>query len=110
MSDPMATTTPTPVPTPTMPAAAKPPSPLPVRWLGTIRLRSREMISAVIEPLPSPTAAPSRLAAVSPKVVQRFDLAAFDALPDGDIEVVVQAGGAGVRRCTIPAKDRRAIR
>jgi hypothetical protein len=110
MSDPMiATPTPTPTPTPTLPAAAKPPAPSPIRTLGTIRLRSREMISAVIEPLPAAIASPIRSGVMSPKVVQRFDLVAFDALPAGDIEVVVQAG-AGVRRCSISEKDRRAIR
>jgi hypothetical protein len=39
-----------------------------------------------------------------------FDLAAFRALPSGDVEVVVFATVAGERRCKISEKERKAIR
>jgi len=39
-----------------------------------------------------------------------FDLAAFRALPVGDVEVVVFATNAGERRCKISEKERKAIR
>jgi hypothetical protein len=39
-----------------------------------------------------------------------FDLAAFRALPSGDVEVVVFRTAAGERRCKISEKERKAIR
>ena len=39
-----------------------------------------------------------------------FDLAAFRALPSGDVEVVVFRTNAGERRCKISEKERKAIR
>jgi hypothetical protein len=39
-----------------------------------------------------------------------FDLAAFRALPSGDVEVVVFRTAAGERRCKINEKERKAIR
>jgi hypothetical protein len=39
-----------------------------------------------------------------------FDLEAFKAIPDRDVEVVVFATDAGERRCKISEKDRRALR
>lgn len=39
-----------------------------------------------------------------------FDLAAFRAMPHGDVEVVIFTSDAGERRCKISEKDRQAIR
>ena len=39
-----------------------------------------------------------------------FDLAAFRAMPHGDVEVVIFMSDAGERRCKISDKDRQAIK
>jgi len=92
-------------------AAAPPPKPPPVLSpLMTMRVRSKEMTGATIEPI-DPAAAPSRSPLFQPpsrtRLSSTFDLAAFRALP-GDVEVVVQS--RVIRRCTIGAKDKTAIR
>ena len=92
-------------------AAAPPPKPPPVLSpLMTMRVRSKEMTGATIEPI-DPPAAPPRSPFFRPpsrtRLSSTFDLAAFRALP-GDVEVVVQS--RVIRRCTISARDKTAIR
>jgi len=76
--------------------------------LVTMRVRSKEMIASFLEPFEQ---AQMRLVVTrsQPPLVQHFDLAAFKALPGDDAEVVVHSQ-AGQRKCTIPAKDKAALR
>ena len=101
-------------PPPVMPdqtAAAPPPKPPPVLSpLMTMRVRSKEMTAATLEPIDPPAATPRSPFFQPPsrtRLTSTFDLAAFRALP-GDVEVVVQS--RVIRRCTIGAKDKTAIR
>jgi hypothetical protein len=75
----------------------------------------------VIRSKPSGSAQPVVLRPIGPVMHSRgkspradmaalFDLDAFKAIPDRDVEVVVFATDAGERRCKISEKDRRALR
>jgi len=64
-------------------------------------------IPQLLQPLPSPTSAGFRARTSPPE--PRFDLAAFRALPPGDIEAVVPGFGPN-GRCKISEKDRASVR
>jgi Ca-activated chloride channel family protein len=95
------------------PVTAAPPKPPPVLSpLTALRVRSREMIGATLEPVDQPAPSPGARPFIPPpssrtRISARFDLAAFRALP-GDVEVLVQS--RVIRRCAISAKDKAAIR
>jgi hypothetical protein len=70
------------------------------------------MIGTTLEPVDQPAPSPGAPQFIRPpssrtRISARFDLAAFHALP-GDVEVLVQS--RVIRRCTIGAKDKAAIR
>jgi len=100
---PVTTPTPTPSPSPTAPFVPAP--------VVAVRLRSKLLTEILLRPMP---AAPVRgftappLAAAATRI-DRFDLAAFQALPGPDVEVVVRSS-AGPRQCSIGPKERAAVR
>jgi len=101
---PVITPTPTPSPSPTAPFVPAP--------VVAVRLRSKLLTEILLRPMP---AAPVRgftappLAAAGATRIDRFDLAAFRALPGPDVEVVVRSS-AGPRQCSIGPKERAAVR
>lgn len=101
---------------------AQPPMPAVSRTAGlsaiiALRLRSPILTERMLRPLVEPPAASAARAPVDASTrinehyhrVESFDLAAFRALPPGDIEAVVRSV-IGARSCVISAKDRAAIR
>jgi hypothetical protein len=100
---PLITPTPSPSPSPTGPFVPAP--------VVAVRLRSKLLTEVMLRPLP---AAPVR-GFVAPPLqaggarVDRFDLAAFQALPGSDAEIVVRSS-AGPRQCSIGPKERAAVR
>jgi Ca-activated chloride channel family protein len=76
------------------------------RVASSVLLRSTA-IPQLLQPLPSP--ASTSLRGRTPTPEPRFDLAAFRALPAGDIEAVVTGFGPN-GRCKISEKDRASVR
>ena len=88
------------------------PAPSPSRRLvslSSLLLRTKVQTEVVVQPEAEPPNALRFTAPSLTKVTSLFDLAASPPLPGADVEVVVRSG-AGLRYCTIGAKDRTSIR
>lgn len=108
-------TDPLPMPTQQPPPGTSRPTALSA--IVALRLRGAILTERMLRPLAAPPAGsadrvplstPARLAEHYHRMEQ-FDLAAFRALPPGDIEVIVRSV-IGARSCVIGAKDRAAVK